>query len=208
MPPFLSRVVSAVACAVFLSAGLTACGDDEVSSDEQARLAYLGLDESISKALQLGFDGFNAASSANIPPQSTPGNTSGTLLISGQVDQGASANKGMRLRVGMTSYSDGEIEVGEDEDPVNITYASTPETATQPQLDLNLRDIPNGTFTGTLTGTFQMTGDLAGGVTLSLTLAGDIEDDGTGKVRRVAGSTTVTGTATSGDGEYNVNLTR
>ncbi|NTX33368.1 hypothetical protein HUA78_02860 [Myxococcus sp. CA033] len=191
-----------------MSAGLTACGDDEVSSDEQARRAYLGLDESVSKALQLGFAGFNAASSANIPAQSAPGNVSGTLLISGQVDQGASNNKGMRLRVGMATYSDGEIVVGEDEEPVNITYASTTDTATQPELNLQLRNIPNGTFSGALTGPFQMTGDLEGEVTLNLTLAGEIEDDGTGKVRRKVGTTTVTGTATSGDGSYNVNLTR
>lgn len=188
--------------------GLTACGDDDISSDEQARRAYLGLDNSISKSLQLGFAGFNAASSANIPLQTTAGDASGTLIISGQVDQGSSANKGMRLRVGMATYSDGEIAVGEDEDPVNITYASSTDTTTQPELTLQLRDIPSGTFTGTLVGTFQMTGDLEGDVTLNLALAGDIEDDGTGKVRRVAGSTTVTGTATSGDGSYNVNLTR
>lgn len=197
-----------VACSLFLSAGLTACGDDEISSDEQARRAYLGLDESVSKALQLGFAGFNAASSANIPPQSANGNATGTLVITGQVDQGSSANKGMRLREGMTTYSDGEIQVGEDEDAVNITYATATDTTAQPELTLQLRNIPNGTFTGTLVGTFQMTGDLKGDVTLNLTLAGEIEDDGTGKVRRKAGTTTVKGTATSGDGSYNVDVTR
>jgi len=184
--------------------GMTACGDDEVSSDEQARRAYLGLDESISKALQLGFSGFNAASSANIPLQSAPGNVSGTLLISGQVDQGSSANKNMRLRVGMASYSDGAVAAGKDEDPVNITYASATEPATQPELILQLRDIPNGTFSGTFVGAFQMTGDLKGEVTLSLNMTGRIENDGTGKVRRQAGTTLVTGTATSGEGVYAV----
>ncbi|HZI09118.1 MAG TPA: hypothetical protein VE153_01940 [Myxococcus sp.] len=53
-----------------------------------------------------------------------------------------------------------------------------------------------------------MTGDLTGDVQLNLSMSGDIEDDGTGKVRRVAGSTTVTGTATSGDGDFQVNVTR
>ena len=57
-------------------------------------------------------------------------------------------------------------------------------------------------------GTFQMTGDLKGDVTLNLALTGEIEDDGTGKVRRKAGTTRVTGTATSGDGSYNVDVTR
>lgn len=208
MHPSPFRVVSAVACAVFLSVGLSGCGDDEVSSDEQARRAYLGLDESISKSLQLGFAGFNAASSANIPAQSTTGDAAGTLNITGQVDQGASDNKGMRLRVGMTGYSDGEIVLGEEEDLVNITYATAADTATQPELNLQLRNIPGGTFTGTLVGDFTMTGDLEGKVTLNLSLTGEIEDDGTGKVRRTAGGTRVTGTATSGDGTYIVDLTR
>jgi hypothetical protein len=200
--------VSAVACSFFLSAGLVGCGDDEVSSDEQARRAYLGLDDSISKALQLGFAGFNAASSANIPPQSGTGNVSGTMLVTGQVDQGSSDNKGMRLRIGLTGYSDGEIAVGEDEEPVNITYASSTDPATQPELTLQLRNIPGGTFTGTLVGEFTMTGDLEGKVNLNLALTGEIEDDGTGKVRRTPGGTRVTGTATSGDGTYNVDVTR
>ncbi|NOK21282.1 hypothetical protein [Corallococcus carmarthensis] len=202
----LPRTVTAVACSLFLS--LTACGGDDISSDEQARRAYLGLDTSVSKALQLGFAGFNAASSANIPPQSTTGGVSGTLLVTGQVDQGSSANKGMRLRIGMTGYSDGEIVLGEDEDPVNITYASGTDTTTQPELTLQLRDIPDGTFTGTLEGPFQMTGDLEGSVTLDLALTGELEDDGTGQVRRTPGSTRVTGTATSGDGVYTVDVTR
>ncbi|GMU10043.1 hypothetical protein [Corallococcus caeni] len=202
------RTLTAVVCSLLLSLGLTACGDDDISSDEQARRAYLGLDRSVSKALQLGFTGFNAASSANIPPQSTTGDASGTLLVSGQVDQGSSANKGMRLRIGMTGYSDGEVVVGEDEDPVDLTYASSTDTTTQPELTLQLRDIPDGTFTGTLKGPFQMTGDLEGSVTLDLTLTGEIDDDGTGQVRRTPGSTRVTGTATSGDGVYTVDVTR
>ena len=70
-----------------------ACSDDEIDSDEAARRAYLGLDASIGKSITLGFQGFNAASSANIDPQMTTGtapNGSGTLTISGQVDQGLS----------------------------------------------------------------------------------------------------------------------
>jgi hypothetical protein len=192
---------------LLLSAGVLGCGDDKVSSDEQARRAYLGLDKAVEKSLQLGFAGFNAASSANIPPQSAPGDASGTLNITGQVDQGSSANKGMRLRVGMTGYSDGKITVSEKEDPVDITYQTTTDTTLQPALTLSLRNIPTGTFTGTLTGAFQMTGDIEGDVTLNLTMSGEIEDDGTGKVRRKAGTTTVTGTAKAGDGEYQVNLT-
>lgn len=189
---------------ILLSAGLVGCGDG-VSSDEQARRAYLGLDKSIEKSLQLGFAGFNAASSANISPQTANGDGTGTLTITGQVDQGSSANKGMRLRVGMTNYSDGAITVADE--TVKITYQTATDTTAQPALDLSLRNIPNGTFTGTLVGAFQMSEDLEGEVTLNLSMSGMIEDDGTGKVRRKAGSTTVTGTAKSGDGEYQVNVT-
>ncbi len=201
------RAVSLVAVSFLFAAGLPGC-NDEVSSDEQARRAYLGLDKSIEKSLQLGFAGFNAASSANISPQTANGDTTGTLTVSGQVDQGSSANKGMRLRVGMATYSDGEVTPAENEKPVEIAYQTVTDTTMQPELTLSLRNIPNGTFTGTLVGTFQMDGELEGEVTLNLTMSGQIEDDGTGKVRRKAGSTTITGTAKSGgDGEYQVNVT-
>lgn len=183
----------------------TGCGN-EISSDEQARRAYLGLDDSIEKALQLGFAGFNAANSANISPQSISGGARGTLTVTGQVDQGASANKGMRLRVGMTEYSDGEIEVGEGE-TVEIVYDTPTTPESQPTLNLSLRDIPNGTFTGGLAGDFTMTGDLEGNVTLNLQMAGNLEDAGGGAVRRAPGTTTVTGTATSSGGTYAVDLT-
>src|SRR5687767_4541413 len=102
----LSAAVVRVFAGCLLALGGTACGDEEIDSDEEARRAYLGLDKSIAKSLALGFTGFNAASSANIPTQMTTGEVGGTLEISGQVDQGASANKGMRLQVGMVDFSD------------------------------------------------------------------------------------------------------
>jgi hypothetical protein len=190
-----------------LAAGLFGCGGDAVDSEEQARAAYLGLDSSIEKSLALGFAGFNAASSANIPAQSAPGELAGTLTITGQVDQGSSANKGMRLRVGMVDYTDGLVTLEEGGDAVEITYDTNTDVTQQPALDLSLRDIPSGTFTGTLVGTFLMRGDLEGDVTLDLSMTGVIEDDGTGKVRRKAGTTTVTGTATAGDDTFDVNVT-
>src|SRR5512135_1360909 len=110
---------------VLLCLVLGACGgSDTVSSDEQARRAYLGLDKSIGKSITLGFDGFNAASSANISPQMTTGDGSpgGTLTISGQVDQGQSANKQMRLYVGMVAYTDGPVKYDTKGDTVKITY--------------------------------------------------------------------------------------
>ena len=75
---------------VLASTSLIACGSDDIDSDEEARRAYLGLHESIGASLQLGFDGFNAASSANIDPQATTGVATGNLTITGQVDQGSS----------------------------------------------------------------------------------------------------------------------
>src|SRR5258708_4492138 len=63
-----------------------------VQSEADARAAYLGLDPSIDRAIGLGFDGFNSASSANISPQTGKGALAGTLTVTGQVDQGASPN--------------------------------------------------------------------------------------------------------------------
>ena len=175
-----------------------------MSTEEQARRAYAGLDNAVGKSMQLGFDGFNSATSANISPQTASGLKSGTLVVTGQVDQGASANKGMRLKLAMAGYSDGDVIV-DGGSSVAITYA-TADAGTPPALDLSLKSIPNGTFTGTLAGDFEMTGGLTGTLKLNLVLAGAIEDGGMGKVQRKVGGTTVTGTATSSAGTFQVNL--
>jgi hypothetical protein len=190
--------------------GAAACSDDPIDSDEEARRAYLGLDGSIEKSLNLGFDGFNAASSANIDPQTATGDAAGALVVTGQVDQGASANKEMRLRVGMTDYSDGVFTVVLEDDvelEVDLSYDTAAAVEDQPYLQLSLRDIPDGTFTGDLTGVYLLGGDIEGEVELTLTMAGEIQDGGGGLVVRVPGTTTVTGTATSGDGLYTVEVT-
>ena len=59
---------------------------------------------------------------------------------------------------------------------------------------------------GTLVGDFEMTGDVEGTVTLNLTITGMMEPDPADmmRVRRVAGSTHVTGTATSSHGTFDV----
>ena len=85
---------------------LPACNCGQVGSADDARIAYLGVDKVVSKSLALGFSGFNAANSANIPPQADVGDAGGTIDVTGQVDQGASANKGMRLQVALAAYSD------------------------------------------------------------------------------------------------------
>jgi len=188
--------------------GLSAACGSGLSSEDDAHRAYLGLDGAVEKALSLGMQGFRQASSANIPEQSTTGEETGTLTVRGQVDQGASANKGMRLSVQLVDYSDGPVIWVEDEREleVDIAYATHPDRP--PALNLSLRDIPDGTLTGSLAGEFLMSGDLGGTVTLNLAFSGRIEDDGAGGPRRVAGSTTVTGTATASSGStYAVNLT-
>ena len=183
---------------------LMGCGDDdEVSNERDARNAYLGLDAAVDRMLQLGFDGFNAASSANIPEQQGDGDLSGTMAVNGQVDQGNSNNKGMRLDVSLTDYSDGPVEF-EDEDPVDITY----NTSTPIDADLSFKGLPDADMTGTIVGTVQMTGDLLGDVTLNLSVTGLTEDDGTGLIQRAAGTVRVTGTATSEFGVYDVDVTR
>jgi hypothetical protein len=204
-----SRIQVSLISAILVASFAGACSDDDaVDSDEQARRAYLGLDTSIEKSIQLGFDGYNAATNANIPEQNRSGDATGTLTITGQVDQGVSANKEMRLYIGMVDYSDGTILVDADGDEVeiDITYQTSEVQLEQPYLQLSLKDIPDGTFTGTLTGAYQLSGDLKGEVELDLTMSGAIQDSGGGLVGRVPGSTTISGTAISGDGLYDVEL--
>jgi hypothetical protein len=170
--------------------------DGGVQSSDDARRAYLGLDVHIDKAITLGFAGFNAASSANIPTQMTTGAAKGTLQVTGQVDQGASNNKGMRLSETLTGYSDDG----------KLIYATDPATA--PALGLSLKGIPTGTLSGSLTGNFAMTGDLEGAVMLSVTFTGDLQAGAGNTVERKAGSTHIVGTANSPAGSYAIDVTR
>lgn len=178
-----------------LVSAASGCGDG-VSSEEKARQAYLGLDASIDKAIGLGFSGFNAASSANIPDQKGSGAITGTMVIGGKVDQGASSNKTMSLTEALTDYCDD----GEH------TYDTGD---TLPTLDMKLSKIPTGTLTGSLTGEYSVTGNIEGLVTLSLTFTGDLQptSDGTG-VERKPGTTHVTGTAESDYGTYAIDVTK
>ncbi len=189
---------------LLLSIALAACAPAAVIDEASAEIAYLGLDAMVEKGLALGFDGFNSASSANIAPQSADGVLSGTLTVTGQVDQGASDNKGMRLEVALVDYAD-LIVKNDDDVEVPVTYATN--EANLPSLDLTLRNIPDGTLTGSLVGVFAMSDELNGDVTLDLAFDGAIEDDGNSGTQRKAGSTTVTGTATSVFGVYAVDVT-
>lgn len=185
-----------------------ACGgDDTITSDEEARRAYFGLDESIAASITLGFAGFNTASSANIAPQAAPGLAGGTLTVTGKVDQGSSSNKGMRLEVGMVAYTDGVVVIDGEPTDIDIVYDTAADIALRPVLTMQLKSIPTGTLDGTLVGDYAMTGDLEGTATLNLTFTGKLMDGGGGKVVRVPGMTHVTGTAISGDGTFDVDIT-
>ncbi len=174
---------------------LAAC-NNTVASTADAQKAYLGLDASIDKAITLGFDGFNAASSANIAPQTTTGTMTGTMTVTGQVDQGSSANKGMRLFDALANYSDdGKITYNTDANAL-------------PALDMMLKGIPTGTLSGTLVGDFTMTGAEHGTVTLNLAFTGTLQAGTGSTVERAPGTTHITGTATSPAGTYDVDVTR
>lgn len=191
--------------AIFLTLGLVACGE-KVSSEEEAALAWLGLERAIDKALDLGLLGYSQASSANIEPQSYTGDVSGTITVTGQVDQGSSDNKGLRLDIALEDYAD-FVDLDEDDDrDLSVLYETNPEDP--PYADLKLRDMPDGTLSGTLLGDVAMEGDLEGIITLSLTIEGPTESDGGSGAQRVDGETTITGTATNdGGGVYEIDLT-
>lgn len=179
---------------------LVGCDGGEVDSDLAAEQAYIGLHEAVGRALKLGLKGFNEASSANLDPQTEAGGRSGTMVVGGQADQGSSDNKGLRLEVALTDYAD---LAASDESDVAIPEIAYDTAASAPAaVDLQLRDIPEGTFSGSLVGTFALSGDLFGEVTLDLALDGALTADNTipGGVSRVEGQTQVIGTATNDDG--------
>lgn len=182
-----------------LAWSVAGCSNDGVSDEESARIAYEGIDPSVDKILDLGFQGFNAASSANIPEQSTSGEVSGTMTVGGQVDQGNSNNKGMRLDVTLARYSDGAVA---DEGIEDIVY----DTSGALDVDLSMKGLPDADLTGTLVGTLFMEGGLLGDVSLSLSFDGQTEDAG-GVIQRKPGSVRITGTATSDYGVFDVDVT-
>jgi hypothetical protein len=175
---------------------LTSCGSS-VSSMETAKTAYLGLDPSIDKAITLGFQGFNTAQGANISPQSSAGGAGGTITVTGQVDQGSSPNKTMRLQEALVQYSDDGT----------VTYSTA--SGSPPELDMDLKNIPTGTVTGSLVGDYTMTGALAGPVTLDLGFSSQLEAaTPPDQVQRKPGTTHIVGTATAGGGTYSIDITR
>ncbi len=129
--------------------------------------------------MNLGMAGYNAATSANIPEQEGEGDVEGTILISGQVDQSVSDNKELRLDIELTDYRDVLV----DEAPTDGD-----DEGDDDEEDEEI--------------------DLEGEVFLDLRIEGDIEEvDGTdGELRRVPGTTHITGTAESRYGVFDVDL--
>lgn len=186
--------LSAVALALV---GCAPADTGDVNNEASARLAYLGLDGAVGRAIQLGFDGFNAATSANIPEQSEPGDLSGLMIVNGQVDQGASNNKGMRLEVVLQDgYADVVLE-GER----HVVYDGGPAA-----LDMSFKGLPDADLSGTLMGTFVMEGDLVGDVDLNVSIVGKTQAGPGGEIVRVPGTVKVTGTATSRYGVFNIDV--
>ncbi len=186
---------------------LCACGGGtNVSNVENARRAYLGMDRSIDKAIDLAMQGYNMATAANIPDVQTTGDVSGTLGVAGQVSRGtgASANSEMRLSTTYTMYSD--AVTFEDGGMLRIRYDGA--QLTTRDLNLSLRGIPTGTFTGTLARTLTMSGDLTGDVTLQLAFVGQLQATTSGGIQRAPGTTHITGTAMSPFGTFNVDVMR
>ncbi len=190
---------------------LVACGSDSsVNSNEQARRAYLGLDKSISKSLALAFQGYDAATSANIPAQMTMGDAmpGGTLTVSGKVDSGTCSQLSMGLDIGMVKYTDGPFVVDSNNTKMSVTYDTSTTTTSQPLLSIKLNGSSGNSINASLMGDYTMTGDLKGTVTLDLTITGTFSGTCPNAVMRVPGSTTVTGSAVnSSGGMYTVNVT-
>ena len=101
----------------------------------------------------------------------------------------------MNLVVAMSDYSDG----------ASITYATSGAA-----LSMNLKNIPTGTLTGSLTGDYAMNGDLEGTLHLAVTFDGALQPAASNPsgVERKPGSTHITGSATSGDASYAIDVTR
>ncbi|MBL8679023.1 MAG: hypothetical protein JNK05_07645 [Myxococcales bacterium] len=202
----LSRSRRSLSSLALLAALSAQCGG--VSNAEAARKAYVGLDRAVDRALSLAFDGFNAATSANIPAQTGNGDVMGTMLVEGQVSQGSSSNREMRLRVTLTNYRDTVRDNGDGGTGAELRLIyDMPQGGTPLTFDLSLRP---PTFTGTMTGTLRMTGEIEGTVTLNLMMSGQLESmSGMGsRLMRVAGSTRIQGTVTSGSTTFNVDVMR
>lgn len=197
LPLLARRSLLRLSALVLVLVGCTPADTGDVNDEASARLAYLGLDGAVGRAIQLGFEGYNAATSANIPQQSQAGDLTGTMIVTGKVDQGSSDNKNMNLNV---TLQDGYADVVLEGDRA-VIYDGGPAI-----LDMSFKGLPDATLTGTLVGSFVMDGDLVGNVALNLVFTGQTEAGPGGEIVRVPGTVQVTGTATSDYGVFAIDV--
>ncbi len=183
-------------CFVFVAAA-AGCSNEDTTVNSNALEAYIELDSSIDKAMNLAFLGVNTAPTENIDPRTVNGDAKGTLVVRGQVDQGTGSSKTVRVDTIYSGYSDDGA----------ILYATNADAP--PLLALELRGVPYGTFSGTFEGMFIMSGALTGPITVELAIDGQLQPTGnTGAVARVPYATHIHGTAVSNYGTYAVDFTR
>jgi hypothetical protein len=170
----------------------------DTGKTNEAEVAWLGFEGAFVRALNLAFDGFNAATSATIPTQTASGDNDGSLTVTGDVDQGAASTKTMKLEAALAAYSDNGT----------LTYDTGAEAPAT--LDMTLTDIPTGTMSGTLVGAYQASGAFGGSVSFNLTFAGPIQPNAmdSSKVERKLGATHVAGKVTIGAATYTVDVVR
>jgi hypothetical protein len=180
---------------VFLAAA-AGCSSGDDTANSQAMDAYLSLDSSLEKALDLAFVGINNAVTENIGPGTIGGDAAGTLVVVGQIDEGTALTKTVRVDANYNGYSDDGA----------IIYTTDP--ASPPLLTL-AASYADGSLTGRYLGVFTMSGALAGPLTVDIAINGFIESAGrNGGIERAPYSTQIQGTAVSDYGTYRVDLTR
>jgi hypothetical protein len=112
----------------------------------------------------------------------------------------------MRLDLTLVEYADAPFDDPMTEDDVEeLQVVYDTDEAALPSLELSLRNVPDGTFTGTMSGVFLLSGDLDAEATFALALSGGLQDSA-GEVVREPGTLTITGTVTSADGTYDVDV--
>jgi hypothetical protein len=189
----MSRGLAFVLVFVAAAAG---CSSTDNTANSEAMEAYLGLDSSVEKALDLAFVGINNAVTENIGPGTLGGDAKGTLVVAGQIDQGTGLTKTVRVDASYNGYSDDGAAI----------YTTDPASPPLLTLEVSYQD---GSLTGRYLGQFTMSGALAGPLTLDIAINGYVQSAGkTGGIERAPYSTQIHGTAVSDYGSYLVDFTR
>jgi hypothetical protein len=172
---------------------LVGCGSDTIN--QRAQTVYVEIQDVIYDSMELAFKGFNTATSATVPPQTKTGDNKGTLTVTGQVDQGTSPDKAMKLQLELVDYPSAST--------TNTTFKTG---ATKPSLNINLKGIPNGTLDALLSGDFLMSGTLSGTATLSITMTGTLQKDPSNTSKVQPAKYSIKGTTKSDYGTHSVDI--